>query len=208
MKNLKKIMGVTCLVLASNAVAAEKISGFNFGVQGGYIHNKLDLDVTYNNKKILEEDFKGSRGTIGAFIGYDFALSRAVTLGPEFFAQYQNVRMKNDKIKSAYTEMKESFGALVRLGYVQGKVNPYIKGGYVNTKFIANADTNDPEDKSSARRSGWLLGAGVDYSLSDRVSLGVEYAYSRYSFDEEISSLKLDLKSNVNAVNVRLKYRI
>ncbi|MEM9026863.1 MAG: outer membrane beta-barrel protein [Pseudomonadota bacterium] len=68
-----------------------------------------------------------------------------------------------------------------RLGYAWDRMQVYAKAGYAG----ANVETSIDDDAGWIRGSGddeewhhgYVLGAGVDYALTSRIILGVEYNY-------------------------------
>jgi len=67
-----------------------------------------------------------------------------------------------------------------RVGYSFGQWLPYVKGGFAAADIASplqnTAITNFSE--STADRGGWTAGVGLEYQLSSKLSLGLEYLYT------------------------------
>ena len=69
-----------------------------------------------------------------------------------------------------------------RVGYSFGKILPYVKGGF------ASAETGSPLQGSptgafsqGTTSTGWTGGVGLEYQVSPKLSLGLEYLYTDLS---------------------------
>jgi outer membrane immunogenic protein len=69
-----------------------------------------------------------------------------------------------------------------RVGYSFGQMLPYVKGGF------ASAETGSPLQgaptgsfSQSTTSTGWTSGVGLEYQVSPKLSLGVEYLYTDLS---------------------------
>lgn len=74
--------------------------------------------------------------------------------------------------------------ARLRLGYDMGNFLPYVTGGYANAKVQSDYLTSNGANsftpfESSDNRSGFQLGAGVETRVGERMTVGVEYLYTR-----------------------------
>lgn len=113
-----------------------------------------------------------------------------------------------------------------RLGFAFDRTLVYAKGGYAFTSVDFNASffnkdgpggTNGSQVRISNDYSldGWTVGGGLEYALTDNVTLGVEY--SHYEFGSETATLATtnsgiltetvssDLKMDV--INARLNFK-
>jgi len=72
--------------------------------------------------------------------------------------------------------------ARVRLGYAFGNVLPYVTGGFAYgraTDTYAYADDTSYESYSfSSTRTGWTAGAGVEYAITNNLTLKIEGLYT------------------------------
>ena len=91
-----------------------------------------------------------------------------------------------------------------RVGYAFGRALVYGKGGVAFTSFVDNGTyAPDPafNQRNSASRTGWTLGAGFEYAFWDHWSGFVEYDH--YDFgDAKLSSYRVATGAFVNFVDV------
>jgi outer membrane immunogenic protein len=78
-----------------------------------------------------------------------------------------------------------------RAGYSFGQWLPYIKGGFAT----ANLDTRLQDvggigafAQSSSQHYGWTAGAGIEYKVTSKWSLGLEYLYSDLGRNTDINA--------------------
>lgn len=138
--------------------------------------------------RIDHDGENGSGFVYGGNAGYDIALGN-VRLAPE-------VEVTGTTQKSCFSETRgrtceradRDFYAGGRIGYVvTPSVLIYGKAGYTNGRFT---DRFTPATGSTAvafdrrdNRSGYRLGAGVEYALNQNFFVTGEYRYSNYSGD-------------------------
>ena len=85
------------------------------------------------------------------------------------------------------SEINDLFLATVRLGYAADRWLAYVKGGYANAEvdFTTHVlSTGVLTSSNSDRESGWTIGGGVQYALTQNVSFGVEYNFVRLNIDD------------------------
>ena len=69
-----------------------------------------------------------------------------------------------------------------RLGYAWDRWLPYVTGGYATGQVTSrfqdfNFNGGIPVVSDKQRHGGWVLGAGVDYAITNNVIIGVEYLH-------------------------------
>jgi len=174
------------------AASAFTWSGFYVGLNAGYGWNNSDDakirdlhgPLSYGFKK-QEDGFTG-----GLQVGYNYQTGNMV-FGLEAdlnFANFENRQSGfGNYLRSAETYSVNSktdwfgtirprigFAATERLlifatgGLAIGQVK--IDGGYTRNGFILSAD-------DSGSRWGWTLGAGLEYGITDNITVKGEYAY-------------------------------
>jgi len=171
-------------------------TGFYAGVHGGYGWGET-RDV--NNSDAVGQDIDGWFG--GAQVGYNWQLQNNVVLGLEADVSFGNIGESWDSSKQYdpyYGEDKiEAFGTVrARVGYAADRFLPYLTGGLAWAKQdhslgcspasaiggtngcgVANGGAQfDTSDSSTS--IGWVVGAGVEYALTNNWTVKGEYLYT------------------------------
>lgn len=170
-------------------------SGAYIGAHGGYGWGSIH-DV--NNPAAVEQDIEGAFGGIQA--GYNHQFSSNIVLGAEVDVSFGSVegdydgRDKN-QFNSYYTEDKvETFGTLrARAGFAADRFLPYVTGGLAwgTTEHMLGCDrarvalTNGCaanggafETSKSDTSFGWVIGAGIEYAITEDWTIRGEYLYN------------------------------
>ncbi len=181
-------------------------SGCYFGFQGGVAESHSSWQYTNNSpysaqgnagpQLIPGQDFSQDRGVIGGQLGCNFALLGPWIGGIEaaFVGDPMDRRKNNYNDLGPYTELVttniKSVSTLTgRLGFA---IAPdwlvYAKGGFalglISTSGSTTAALPEFSWVSTEWQPGWTVGAGVEYWLLPRVSLGVEYNYYQFETKE------------------------
>ena len=117
--------------------------------------------------------------------------------------------------------------ARARLGYDWGRFMLFGAGGLaygnVDSKFDVNVMSGSSTlfaatASKSSTRTGWTLGAGFEYVVSDNLTIRTEYLYADLGSYNLISTpfsimggsgnLKLDAATTVNVVRIGLNYKL
>ena len=170
---------------------ATSFAGFYAGVNGGYGRaSDTRSDVQAGGGWWtpagggMGQTIKPSGWLAGLQVGYYHQIAPRLIFGVE--AQ-GNLSDLNKTDKSAYNSTNAGnwsakatsvVTATGRLGYTFGDAMPYIKGGYAGANLkSAMADSTGDALSHSEWRHGWTLGGGVDYALTSKIVVGVDYAY-------------------------------
>jgi outer membrane immunogenic protein len=174
--------GLLLSALTSPALAAEPFSGPFVGVQAGYERSELGTVSGPLGTSAIGRSNDTVTG--GIFAGYDYKLSPRVVLGAEAGINLTD----NDDLGTTVggnriaIDPERSMDLSARLGYlVDDRTLLYARGGYTNVRAettIANATTLR---SGISNLDGWLIGAGLERSLSDSISTRLEYRYSDLS---------------------------
>lgn len=158
-------------------------AGIIGGVQVGYLH-------PFSSRLVGGFELAGSLGR----------LSEA-RVSPFYPASDRHKAMTSNRVDAS-----------LKLGYDAGVYLPYIRVGYGGAQFKYKADSTILNTKLYRREwlSGFVLGAGLDYALTERVRLGLDYSYTHFA----MRSLKglttnnqselIDLASGLHTVSVRM----
>jgi outer membrane immunogenic protein len=126
--------------------------------------------------------------SFGGAVGFDGIIGEKIVVSPEF--SYLRSRAENVTSPLGGTYAHKTFqelGAAARVGYL---VNPqtlvYGIGGYVSSE--QRAAFTGPNNSGTAgafynhgNSTGYQLGAGAEYSLTNMFYVGAGYRYSNYS---------------------------
>jgi len=220
--SVARVTVVAALLAPIPALAAdpgEPRSGFYVGGNVGY-------GFGYANAALSDPGVATGRGTTqygslfgGVQAGYEHFLPSRLMLGIEAdlsFSDYMDFsRTLSTRVtaSASATEQLDYLGTLRgRVGYSMGSWTPFVTGGlaWASTRF-SRVDTNTGnEDANPAQlRSGYALGAGVDYKLDRRWSARVEYLYTYlglrgYSFAS--TPARYDTQYDLNRFRVSLNY--
>lgn len=199
---MKKLLLSTAAILAfsSSAIAADLYtpmpepapafswSGFYAGVNAGYAWGETkgtDVDGWTNAANApWTAKAKGDGFTGGGQIGYNFQMNQIV-FGGEADISYLDVSgrsVRNPGFLDNYVASGDGFLGTVRgrLGFSFDRMMVYGTGGLAfgdtgskwvddggGTQFTLNSDT----------QVGWTAGGGLEYAMTDTMSLKAEYLY-------------------------------
>lgn len=113
------------------------------------------------------EDFNTDEAVYGVDVGVDIALGDTVTFGVEAFSDNP-------------LDTDRTIGVAARVGYaVSDRFLPFVRAGYTNYRIIEENGTDFTLD-------GLVVGAGLEYAISDNSYARVEYRYS--DFEQNIGN--------------------
>jgi outer membrane immunogenic protein len=206
---------------AAPALAAFTWTGFVAGVNAGYGWG--DADYHFNSSGYYNDDPGDSfshnidGAFLGGHVGYNYQINNVV-LGIEGALFWSDIG-KSD-VQSPYYDGDrfetnvDWFGTLTpRIGYAFDRAHIFAKGGLAFGKVESTAhDTNSGIIISdSSTRTGWTVGAGVEYAVTDNVLLGLEYNYTDLgSFNintETPRETDHDVDAAFSAVSLTLGYK-
>jgi len=220
--------------------------GVNGGYGGDKFKYNADGAFTDNSGEVpTVTDFSGeasqtSGGFIGgAQIGYNFQAGEGWVIGAEADIDASNIKGETSISGSSLGDLTGSASAAIRskldyLGTVRARVGmpigdgrfmPYVTGGlaYGRVKSAATlgidggSSLDSFTESVSKTRTGWTLGAGAEYAITDNVSFKTEYLYvdlGRHtllddSFDigGDVLGARLGLKTTANIVRAGVNIR-
>lgn len=158
-------------------------SGFYIGVNGGYswaTTNHTDL------VGVTSGDFRQQGGLVGGTIGYNFQSGPAV-FGIEGDLDWARISGTNAcGGGNCFTDVR-AFGTFRgRLGYAAGAWMPYITGGLAFADI--RAGQNFPGSTTADQwRTGWTIGAGLEWMFAPNWSAKVEYLYADFGNNSSVS---------------------
>ena len=171
----------------------------------------------------------------GLYAGYNFEVGNNIVLGAETDFVWGDIKdnsFESDQYTTASAfnynteqriKQKWAGATRVRVGYAMDRFMPYIAGGVAYTKVDSSGSTYLSDRvtgvtaagsvlnySSSNTLTGWTIGAGVDYAVTDNVLVRLEYRYADYGDKTnhyvDGFSEKVDYKSNDVRVGVAYKF--
>lgn len=200
-------------------------TGFYIGAQAGYSWSKGSVKA---NEIIDHHKFSPDPdGFIGGiYLGYNYEFSNRIVLGLETDMVWGNLDDKGTSYPlegvigggqsalNGHIKQKWAGATRVRLGYGIDRWMPYVAGGVAYSKIKSGirqksdgtAPNNFLKDNTF---TGWTIGTGVDYAVTDNLLLRLEYRYSDYgnksnSYNEV---LKLKTKFKTNDIRAGIAYK-
>jgi opacity protein-like surface antigen/outer membrane receptor protein involved in Fe transport len=185
--------------------------GANFGGAFGYEDVTTPIGVSATD----------STGVLGGFqLGYNYKFAPAWLLGIEGEFDWTSAQGKANFVDPAgtaslsVTSDHNWYGTLSgRVGYVMGPLMLYGKGGaaWMNADYRLEVNSGiDGATVANTTRTGWNVGAGLEYMLGSRWSAKVEYDY--LDFGSQTSGIaspfgnSATVKTAVNEVKAGLNY--
>ncbi|WP_332119505.1 outer membrane protein [Azorhizobium caulinodans] len=153
--------------MPASAVSAPPVfswTGFYIGANTGYASGsgKGSADA-------LGLDPDGWFG--GGQVGYNYQFQNNMLVGLEADVQGGGISAGNGPVSSKL----ESFGTVrARLGYAVDRVLPYVTGGFA----WGNNKITDFGTSQSQTLTGWTVGGGVEYALTNNWTARAEYLYT------------------------------
>jgi len=160
-------------------------TGFYVGANAGWGWADNSLSYTTPGWGTFDYNVGNANGFVGGGqIGYNYQFANNVVIGLEGDYQWSDIGSANalllGPINGALVSQKvDSFGTIrARLGYAMDRFLPYITGGaaYANLKY------NDPWGFDFGNNKwGWAAGAGVEYAITNNITVKGEYLYAGFS---------------------------
>lgn len=159
-------------------------------------------------------DYSPSSFIGGARLGFNYQLG-AVVLGVEGDIEGMNAHAGQGDLGGVVRVRQGWQGSVrARLGYSLDRILVYATAGAAFSKleYAYVSPLAGLSETINASRTGWTVGGGVDYALTDRLILGIDYRYSDYGrFDHVGSSAYLgrtvEHEPSAHAVRASLAYK-
>jgi outer membrane immunogenic protein len=209
--------------------AAFNWTGFYVGVHGGLAAGDFKYPFGLGNSGgsingELEQDASGGFG--GAQIGYNWQFNPNWVIGAEADIAASSYEGKvSGTISSGGSSASAEAGSEVdwfgtvraRLGYAHDNLLVYGTGGlaYGKVKSSISGDINGSGfgESTSETSTGWTVGGGVEYGITQNVSLKAEYLYvdlgSQTLLDvrDRGNSLKIESDTKFHTLKAGLNYK-
>jgi outer membrane immunogenic protein len=192
-------------VAAAVMAPAFNWTGFYLGVHAGYGFGHAD---TVN---IIAQSFPSSPvgPLIGGQIGFNYQIN-SIVLGAEADLAFAAVSGRHQVVAfpgiSIYHRTTALGSLRARGGYAVDRALFYVTGGlgFQRVTFGQADPGGGVEERYS--RTGWTLGAGVEYAITPNVTAKLEYAY--YNFGTHLLSppFVATVRNDVHTVKVGVNY--
>ncbi|NJL07041.1 MAG: porin family protein [Methylacidiphilales bacterium] len=198
------------IVTAAPPVLAYNWTGFYVGgfIGYGWGDNDWSLVNNWGNWGSFSNDFDGFLG--GMQIGYDYQFNNMV-LGIQGDIAAAALEDKSWWVNQYYKDEATWIATLTgRIGFVADRALFYVKGGAAWVDHESSGYWAGGYYKSSESRSGWTLGAGVEYAFAPNWTMFVEYDYydfgdKKYYIPAIADTLKVD--TDISAIKIGVNYR-
>jgi opacity protein-like surface antigen len=151
---------------------------------GLYVGPHIGAGFSYRNWTVTEGETvdAGDAAMLGGQVGYNVQLGRWVA-GIEADASWGNLKDESlcpDGANTCWTRQHWLSTATARLGYAFDPALFYVKGGaaFSHADFFKTAQIPSSfDERGGGDRTGWTVGAGMDYALANSWILRLEYDY-------------------------------
>lgn len=196
-------------------------SGFYIGVHGGIGGGEFDNSYVIDTEVGLIGYFASDRafgGFGGVQVGYNHQLAPNWVAGVEADFSLSGIKAEHSEsstegFSSSYAVEIDWFGTLRgRLGYAQDNVLFYGTGGAAYGKIAYSDSNSDGFDAALTETNlGWTAGAGVEYGITETVTLKTEYLYvdlgSLKSTDLLFTGDRIELDTAFHTLKTGLNYK-
>lgn len=241
MAKLRTILAIVSLsACAAGASLADEAAPFSWtgryvGIQGGYGWGNPDATVCASlsppscfpvgypaigdiERALKASDFSISGIVGGVHAGYDYQFSNGIVAGIEGDIEAAGVGGKESRDFGPFgfeTRINWQSSLRARLGYGFDRTLVYATGGAAlanSTYTVIGLSLGGATGQDRTTRSGWTVGAGVDYALTDRITARLEYRHSDFGRIHAYDLLpgggtQSHHELNYNAVRVGVGYR-
>ena len=218
MKKFLSGIALTSALLSGTAMAADvKIAPAAFDWSGPYVG--LDVGAALNSSRWTDPingfapfNTDGSGFAAGGVFGYRKQINNLV-LGFEGSADWLGVSGEGNCAGFAPTCVtKMDFLGLLQanVGVAKDRFHFYGTGGVAFGDYQYFQKISANQSWNGGLRTGWTVGAGLDYAVSDRLIAGVRWNY--YDFGKQangggVGPMVLEFAENGHLVTARLEYK-
>jgi len=179
------------------------------GIAAGDIKHNLNVLGSVPFTGLLTERSRAGGAIGGIQVGYDWQVNNWV-LGAVADIAATNYEVKNSYYvlgtRIAKDSSKLSYLGTVRAraGYAWDRTLVYGHGGFAYGKTKQTSDFIGTDTlKQSQTRTGWTIGAGVEYAVTDRISLGSEYSYVDFGKKDIYKDANISINEDVALHSVK-----
>lgn len=165
-------------------------SGHYAGLQAGYAWGNSTADY-FATLPPGETPIDPDGGLIGGYVGYNYQFTNNVVLGVDTDIAYANVDGTGTFIDSVFGplpgetdsgQLNWSAAVRGRVGFAMGRLLPYVAGGVAFGDVDHQTVSANPAFNGSWSKTytGYTVGAGAEFALTDMVILRGEYRFTDF----------------------------
>jgi len=181
--------------------------GFYAGVFGGYgwgAFNNGDYNFIGNPRGLLGAP---SGGIVGFTGGYNHVIQQNFVLGLEADFGFMGTRSSQMPFFGVATESNVNYGLTLRgrAGYALDRALLYVTGGYAGARTSIDMANYYAAFRGtqSTWQSGWALGAGLEFMLTNNLSAKGEYLFTSVGSDRYFDYSPAALQAGVNTSTIK-----
>ena len=185
--------------------------GWYLGGHVGYFHGIASTILCDSAPPSATSSFGSLYG--GVLAGYAVELPARLLLGLEADVSFPNFLDDDDLISSRKTSGGSVSERLDLVGRVRGRLGygfdrwlVYGAGGFAWSlgRFIESPGQSDAQDESLHFRTGWTVGAGIEFAVAPRWTARLEYLYDRFATASATFASGASTESTMDLHSVRL----
>lgn len=169
------------------------------GIYGGYASS--GWTDTWDDGSL---EFDPAGWLLGLAVGVDFELGNGIVAGVVGDVAWSDQEDAIDILPPHTVNIDWQASLRGRLGFDAGSFMPYLTGGLA----VANG-TAEYQVESSNTHTGWTVGAGVAVTVTEDVSLDLQYRYSDYgteTYDIVASSFPYGVNFTTHQITAGLNW--
>lgn len=173
-------------------------SGFYAGANFGYGWGEMTSTATG-----ATENLQGILGGVQAGYNYDFG---GFVLGLEGDFQLSDVKYSQTVGVNSASLAIDAFGSVrARAGLPIDRFMPFVTGGLGVANGKIRTDNGGVISEGNQTFVGWTVGAGLEYAVTDNVTVKAEYLYADYG-NANLAGIDIRAKSNTVRAGVNFKF--
>jgi outer membrane immunogenic protein len=185
-------------------------SGVFVGGHAAVAISNLDLSLTPADSAEHSDTAFGG----GLQVAFQRQWGRMVA-GVEVSYTWVDLSDSNASVVSAGTTFTSSISDLLvvagKLGYAQDRFLAFAKAGYASAEVelrCSACGAGGVGASTSDREHGWMMGIGIDYAVTDKIIVGVEYNWLFLDVDQRVlGTSTADASSDVQTLMARLMFK-
>ena len=188
-------------------------TGASLGLQAGYVWSDARTTDPFANYIPFDPDGFSA----GLYAGYDHQFGNGIVLGIDADIGFSTAEGTSIAFTPAGAPLPITTGTAeiewqgairARLGYAMGRFLPYLAGGFAAARVHHAIDVAGIAVVSGSDvYTGYTVGAGLDYALTENITLRGEYRFSDLGDRDFTTLLPLNIEVQTSDVRLGLAYR-